>query len=190
MCVRKRELSWRLFGLEDLARDNKVQQSPTNQVRTKTPQTTRRGDTRSCSRARNASKRVTAMPAFALALNSGTFGASFPSRAATRVRSRAPARGPRRVSMGSLKSSGGEDARSVPILFLDIDGVLNRTATAPQINLEQDKVDRLKGVLETSGADIVLTTYWRCFEDYIKYVPMRMGAPGDRVVEEHLGSRT
>ena len=47
----------------------------------------------------------------------------------------------------SLKSSGGEDARSVPILFLDIDGVLNRTATAPQINLEQDKVDRLKGVL-------------------------------------------
>ena len=26
--------------------------------------------------------------------------------------------------MSSLKSSGGEDARSVPILFLDIDGVL------------------------------------------------------------------
>ena len=93
--------------------------------------------------------------------------------------------------MGSLKSSGGEDARSVPILFLDIDGVLNRTATAPQINLEQDKVDRLKGVLETSGADIVLTTYWRCFEDYIGYVLMMMGAPGDRVVgrtpgEPHL----
>ena len=76
-------------------------------------------------------------------------------------------------------------------MFLDIDGVLNRTATAPQINLEQDKVDRLKGVLETSGADIVLTTYWRCFEDYIGYVLMRMGAPGDRVVgrtpgEPHL----
>ena len=93
--------------------------------------------------------------------------------------------------MSSLKSSGGEDARSVPILFLDIDGVLNRTATAPQINIEQDKVDRLKGVLGTSGADIVLTTYWRCFEGYIGYVLGRMGAQGDRVVgrtpgEPHL----
>ena len=92
--------------------------------------------------------------------------------------------------MGSLKSSGGEDARSVPILFLDIDGVLNRTATAPQINLEQDKVDRLKGVLETSGADIVLTTYWRCFEVH-RIRADEMGAPGDRVVgrtpgEPHL----
>ena len=86
------------------------------------------------------------------------------------------------LGRGDGSRPGLADARSVPILFLDIDGVLNRTATAPQINLEQDKVDRLKGVLGTSGADIVLTTYWRCFEGYIGYVLGRMGAQGDRVV--------
>ena len=66
--------------------------------------------------------------------------------------------------MASLSSSSGKDAREVPLLFLDIDGVLNRTATAPQINLEQDKVDRLRTVLEASGADVVLSTYWRAFD--------------------------
>ena len=71
-------------------------------------------------------------------------------------------------------SSGGGDARTTPLLFLDIDGVLNRTATAPQINLEQDKVDRLRGVLETSGADVVLSTYWRAFDEYIGYTFGRM----------------
>jgi|TARA_B110000259_G_scaffold168913_1_gene198368 hypothetical protein len=92
-----------------------------------------------------------------------------------------------RVHASSL-SSGGKPAKSVPLLFLDLDGVLNRTATASQINLEQDKVDRLRDVLETSGADVVLSTYWRAFEEYIAYTFGRMGAQGDRVVGRTPGA--
>lgn len=90
--------------------------------------------------------------------------------------------------MASLSSSSGKNAREVPLLFLDIDGVLNRTATAPQINLEQDKVDRLRDVLDESGADVVLSTYWRAFEEYIAYTFGRMGAQGDRVVGRTPGN--
>lgn len=81
-----------------------------------------------------------------------------------------------------LVSSSGADARRTPLLFLDIDGVLNRTATAPQIAMEQDKVDRLRAVLHASGADVVLSTYWRAFDEYIGYTLGRMGAQGERVV--------
>jgi hypothetical protein len=90
--------------------------------------------------------------------------------------------------MAALSSSSGKDAREVPLLFLDIDGVLNRTATAPQINLEQDKVDRLRDVLDKSGADVVLSTYWRAFEEYIAYTFGRMGAQGERVVGRTPGN--
>ena len=94
----------------------------------------------------------------------------------------------RRMPMAALSSSSGKDAREVPLLFLDIDGVLNRTATAPQINLEQDKVDRLRDVLDKSGADVVLSTYWRAFEEYIAYTFGRMGAQGERVVGRTPGN--
>lgn len=90
--------------------------------------------------------------------------------------------------MAALSSSSGKDAREVPLLFLDIDGVLNRTATAPQINLEQDKVDRLRDVLDKSGADVVLSTYWRAFEEYIAYTFGRMGAQSERVVGRTPGN--
>ena len=93
-----------------------------------------------------------------------------------------------RLPMAALSSSSGKDAREVPLLFLDIDGVLNRTATAPQINLEQDKVDRLRDVLDKSGADVVLSTYWRAFEEYIAYTFGRMGAQGERVVGRTPGN--
>lgn len=75
-----------------------------------------------------------------------------------------------------------------PLIFLDIDGVLNRTATAPQIHLEQDKVDRLRTVLESSGADVVLSTYWRAFDGYIAYTLGRMGCLGERVVGKTPGN--
>ena len=93
-----------------------------------------------------------------------------------------------RASSSSSASSGAE---TTPILFLDLDGVLNRTATAPQINLEQDKVNRLRDVLADTNAEVVLSTYWRCFEDYVAYALGRMGAQGERVVgrtpgEPHL----
>jgi hypothetical protein len=64
---------------------------------------------------------------------------------------------------------------SKPILFLDIDGVLNETATAKQIALDEEKVALLGSVIDRSGADIVLTTYWRYFEEYIGYTFERHG---------------
>ena len=128
------------------------------------------------------------------AVTLGSFAAvcSFPTprsaRARTPGREGGAFRARRRVPMASLSSSSGKDAREVPLLFLDIDGVLNRTATAPQINLEQDKVDRLRFVLEKSGADVVLSTYWRAFEEYIAYTFGRMGAQGERVVGRTPGN--
>jgi hypothetical protein len=91
----------------------------------------------------------------------------------------------------SASASAASSGAVAPILFLDLDGVLNRTATAPQINLEQDKVNRLRDVLADTNAEVVLSTYWRCFEDYVAYALGRMGAQGERVVgrtpgEPHL----
>ncbi len=60
-----------------------------------------------------------------------------------------------------------------PIIFLDIDGVLNRTATAPQLIVERDKVVILNEICASTGAEVVLTTYWRHFEEYISYIFMR-----------------
>ena len=127
------------------------------------------------------------------AVTLGSFAAVPSCPAPTKARARTPGRGGvafrrRRVPMAALSSSSGKDAREVPLLFLDIDGVLNRTATAPQINLEQDKVDRLRDVLEKSGADVVLSTYWRAFEEYIAYTFGRMGAQGERVVGRTPGN--
>ena len=71
------------------------------------------------------------------AVTLGSFVAvrSFPTprsaRARTPGREGGAFRARRRVPMASLSSSSGKDAREVPLLFLDIDGVLNRTATAP-----------------------------------------------------------
>ena len=60
-----------------------------------------------------------------------------------------------------------------PIIFLDVDGVLNRTATAPQLIVERDKVEILNEICASTGAEVVLTTYWRHFEEYIGYIFMR-----------------
>ena len=60
-----------------------------------------------------------------------------------------------------------------PIIFLDVDGVLNGTATAPQLIVERDKVEILNEICASTGAEVVLTTYWRHFEEYIGYIFMR-----------------
>ena len=53
------------------------------------------------------------------------------------------------------------------VLFLDIDGVLNRTGFAPSSNvgmrswIEPELAARLATVLEVTGAHVVLSTSWR-----------------------------
>ena len=64
------------------------------------------------------------------AVTLGSFAAvcSFPTPRSARARTPGRAGGAfrarRRVPMASLSSSSGKDAREVPLLFLDIDGVL------------------------------------------------------------------
>jgi predicted transcriptional regulator len=64
-------------------------------------------------------------------------------------------------------------ARERAIIFLDIDGVLNRTVSATHIRLDDDLVAKLRVLAERSGAAIVLSTYWREFGDYIAYILSR-----------------
>jgi len=77
--------------------------------------------------------------------------------------------------------------RRRPLVFLDIDGVLNRTATAKQIIMEEDKVRLLARALERADADVVLSTYWRAFESYIAYALERQGVRATRVVGRTSG---
>ncbi len=62
-----------------------------------------------------------------------------------------------------------------PIIFLDIDGVLNTSRQSPQIHLEHHLVSRLKYIAESTDALFVLTSFWRHFYEYITYVLHRHG---------------
>ncbi|KAL7529678.1 hypothetical protein ACHAWF_003083 [Thalassiosira exigua] len=62
-----------------------------------------------------------------------------------------------------------------PVIFLDIDGVLNTTKHNAQIHFEPRLLKRLKGIVEMTDALIVLSTFWRHFHEYITYVLHRHG---------------
>lgn len=62
-----------------------------------------------------------------------------------------------------------------PVVFLDIDGVLNRTHGATHIRLDEDLVAGLRTIVQQSGCSIVLSTFWRGFESYVKYILGRQG---------------
>jgi hypothetical protein len=71
------------------------------------------------------------------------------------------------------------------VVFLDIDGVINRTKRNDQIILRPDLVSKLKVIVERGGkgpAQIVLSTYWKCFDDYIAYALSRQGIDARLVV--------
>lgn len=74
-----------------------------------------------------------------------------------------------------------------PILFLDIDGVLNTTKHAPQIRFESIFLTRLKRILKKTNARIVLTTFWRHFHEYITYCLHRHGIDADCVLPLPFG---
>ena len=74
------------------------------------------------------------------------------------------------------------------IIFLDIDGVLNRTKKATHIRIDADLVDLLRGLVEETGARIVLSTFWRHFTEYITYVLTRHGIPAETVIGRTPGT--
>jgi|EP01049_Picozoa_sp_SAG25_P009685 hypothetical protein len=57
-----------------------------------------------------------------------------------------------------------------PVIFLDIDGVLNRTTHATHIRVDDDCVARLGQLVSQADCQIVLSTFWRHFHEYITYV--------------------
>ena len=69
-----------------------------------------------------------------------------------------------------------------PVLFLDIDGVLNRTSGATHIRLDQDLVSRLRIIVQRSGCRIVLSTFWRGFDAYVRYILHRHGIDAALVI--------
>lgn len=71
---------------------------------------------------------------------------------------------------------------NLPIVFLDIDGVLNRTKHAKHIRFEEDLVERLKRIVDQTNAQIVISSFWRHFHEYIAYVLDRYGIAASRVV--------
>ena len=75
--------------------------------------------------------------------------------------------------LAELMSGFGEAAHP-PVIFLDIDGVLNRTSGATHIRLDQDLVSRLRTIVARSGCRIVLSTFWRGFDTYVRYILHRM----------------
>ena len=87
----------------------------------------------------------------------------------------------------AVERSASSAAPSAPtarsrVIFLDIDGVLNRTKTATHIRLEPDLVGRLKQITQATNCDIVLSTFWRTFEQYVRYILHRHGIPGANVI--------
>ena len=77
------------------------------------------------------------------------------------------------------------------VAFLDLDGVVNRTKTADQIALLPELVDRLRRILEPASYEqstqIVLSTFWKPFIDYIAYALDRQGVDGALVVASTPG---
>lgn len=63
------------------------------------------------------------------------------------------------------------------ILFLDIDGVLNRCGHSAQ-GLEDDKVALLKDILDCTGAKVVLSSTWRILPRNLARVEMMLESIG------------
>lgn len=67
----------------------------------------------------------------------------------------------------------------LPVLFLDIDGVLNRCGLSGQ-GLESDKVTLLHRLLEAAPCHVVIISTWRLFEHTLARVELLMRDLGVR----------
>eukprot|EP00435_Cladocopium_sp_Y103_P071558 s649_g37.t2 len=82
----------------------------------------------------------------------------------------------------ALNAASKDEPAVTHVIFLDIDGVLNRTRAATHIRLDEDLMLLLKDFVHQSDAHIVLSTYWRHFTEYIRYVLTRYDIPGWKVL--------
>lgn len=76
-----------------------------------------------------------------------------------------------------------------PILFLDVDGVLN---TRPD-SLDADKLDLLAGIVRETGCEIVLSSTWRKIDRQLDRLVTELSVRGVQifdstpVIEEYFG---
>ena len=68
-----------------------------------------------------------------------------------------------------------------PTLFLDVDGVLNRCGASNQ-GLEQDKVQQLRRIVESSNPDIVVSSTWRRYDHQMERLTELLHSIGANVV--------
>ena len=75
-----------------------------------------------------------------------------------------------------------DDELHPPVIFLDLDGVVNRTRAATHIRLDDDLMARLRDLVAETGAVLVLSTFWRPFLTYVQYILHRYGIPAECVI--------
>lgn len=59
------------------------------------------------------------------------------------------------------------------LIFLDVDGVLNRTSRSTHIHVEDQLMLNLSSLIERTSCRIVWSTFWRGFRKYLDYVLFR-----------------
>ena len=73
----------------------------------------------------------------------------------------------------------GKTKKTPPVLFLDVDGVLNGDRTFLRRSgskMDWEKVKRLNRILSATGANVVLSTAWRAWGvDYVRDYLVRAG---------------
>lgn len=62
-----------------------------------------------------------------------------------------------------------------PLIFLDIDGVLNRTKHSSHARVDDDLMTNLTRLIVATGGRIVWSTFWRGFRAYLDYILFRYG---------------
>ena len=72
---------------------------------------------------------------------------------------------------------GAPDSANVPpgtpLIFLDIDGVLNRHKYSTHVEVQDDLMLQLKHIIDRTQARVVWSTFWRGFRGYLDYVLYR-----------------
>ena len=81
-----------------------------------------------------------------------------------------------------LSPQPGTAMTTRPIIFLDIDGVLNRTKQATHIRLDSSLMEIFRELVDRTDALIVLSTFWRHFVEYISYILERHGIAAEKVI--------
>lgn len=80
------------------------------------------------------------------------------------------------------------------VIFLDIDGVLNSTASrADGVFLEADKLIRIRNIAQATNADVIITSSWRALfaQDVLAAFLTRLGLNGVKIgyVSDRSGNR-